>query len=155
MFEIVDTPIDADRLRTQLLESRAGALVTFDGWVRDHNEGKAVNSLEYEAYTALATSEGQCILEEALAKYEILAAVCTHRVGHLNIGDIAVWVGVSSAHRDAAFMANRYIIDEIKHRLPIWKKEHYVEGDAEWVNCQECARHAAKRHGETAQSGQA
>ena len=83
----------------------------------------------------------------------VASALCAHRVGALAIGDLAVWVGVSSAHRDAAFQASRFIIDEIKHRLPIWKKEYYVDGDSGWVNCEACAAHAhspsaaAHRHG--------
>ena len=148
MFQIVSEAIDAAKLARELQRDRTGALVTFEGWVRDHNEGKAVGSLDYEAYAALALKEGELVLMEARQRFAIDVAACTHRVGHLNIGDIAVWVGVSSAHRDAAFQANRYIIDEIKVRLPIWKKEHYVDGSAEWVNCQECARHASEQsHG--------
>ena len=66
-------------------------------------------------------------------------AACEHRLGDLAIGEVAVWVGVSAPHRDEAFRACRYIIDEVKHRLPIWKKEHYVNGDSGWVNCERCA----------------
>ena len=66
-------------------------------------------------------------------------AACEHRLGDLAVGEVAVWVGVSAPHRDEAFRAARYIIDEVKHRLPIWKKEHYVNGDSGWVNCQRCA----------------
>ena len=149
MFSIVSHPIDVSDLSSKLQRDSAGALVTFEGWVRDHNEGRAVQSLEYQAYTQLACSEGQRILLEAVQRFNIQCAACTHRVGHLAIGDIAVWVGASAAHRDEAFNASRYIIDEIKSRLPIWKKEHYVDGGAEWVNCQECARHNTVRQTET------
>jgi molybdopterin synthase catalytic subunit len=69
-----------------------------------------------------------------------------HRLGDLGIGDVAVWVGVSAAHRDEAFRACRYIIDEVKHRVPIWKKEHYVNGDSGWVNCERCAASATHTH---------
>ncbi len=142
MFNISDAVIDSTALSADLRDAAAGAHVIFEGWVRNHNEGKAVDALEYEAYLVLAQTEGERILEEAADKFDILVSACVHRVGHLAIGDTAVWVGVSSAHRDAAFNANRYIIDEIKHRLPIWKKEHYVDGTAEWVSCQGCALHA-------------
>ncbi|HKB89934.1 MAG TPA: molybdenum cofactor biosynthesis protein MoaE, partial [Opitutaceae bacterium] len=105
------------------------------GWVRDHNEGQAVSALDYEAYGPLAEKEGARILEEAKVKFAILSAICIHRVGTLKIGDMAVWVGVVAAHRGAAFDACRYIIDETKARVPIWKREHYASGVTEWINC--------------------
>jgi molybdopterin synthase catalytic subunit len=74
-------------------------------------------------------------------------AACVHRVGDLRVGELAVWVGVSAPHRDEAFRACRYIIDEVKHRVPIWKKEHYVNGDSGWVNCERCAAPAAHDSG--------
>ena len=77
----------------------------------------------------------------ARERYPVTHALCVHREGHLQLGDLAVWVGVSSPHRDEAFQAARMIIDEIKVRLPIWKKEHYVDGDSGWVNCERCAAH--------------
>jgi molybdopterin synthase catalytic subunit len=113
--------------------------VTFDGWVRNENEGRQVLRLEYESYEAMALKEGEKIIAEAHEKFPIIDAVCVHRGGLLEIGDIAVWVGVSSAHRGEAFDACRYIIDEIKHRTPIWKKEFYVDGDSGWVRCEACA----------------
>ena len=76
-----------------------------------------------------------------MQRFPHLEARCVHRVGLLEIGECAVWVGVAAKHRDEAFRACRYIIDEIKHRLPIWKKEHYVNGDSGWVNCERCASH--------------
>ncbi len=103
--------------------------------MRDSNEGREVDGLEYEAYAELAEAEGERIMEEAIARYGVTDARCAHRTGHLHVGDLAVWVGVSAAHRDEAFRACRYIIDEIKHRLPIWKKEHYLDGDSAWVAC--------------------
>jgi molybdopterin synthase catalytic subunit len=141
VFALVSEAIDPDTCRTQCADAHAGALAVFEGWVRDHNEGRAVLSLEYEGYAALANSEGNKILLEAREKFTLCKAVCLHRVGHLQIGDRAVWVGASSAHRQAAFDACQYIIDEVKARVPIWKKEHYADGDAEWVDCAECARH--------------
>jgi len=113
--------------------------------VRNHNEGHEVTRLEYEAFEALAIKEGERIINEATQKFGVLKAACVHRVGELGIGDVAVWVGVSSAHRGEAFDACRYIIDAVKHRLPIWKKEHYVNGDSGWVNCERCAE-AAHEH---------
>jgi molybdopterin synthase catalytic subunit len=117
----------------------AGGYVSFEGWVRDFNEGQDVTRLEYEAFQALAVKEGERILAEALQRFPIKHALCIHRVGSLDLTDMAVWVGVSSAHRGEAFDACRYIIDEVKHRVPIWKKEHYRSGDSGWVNCERCA----------------
>lgn len=134
-FRISNTPIDPDELKRRLPDSTAGACVTFEGWVRDHNEGDAVTALEYEAHEPIAVAEGDKILAEAMQRFDIVAAHGEHRVGRLEIGDCAVWVGVSAAHRGAAFDACRYIIDEVKQRVPIWKKEHYRGGATGWVNC--------------------
>lgn len=125
-----------------LPDDRAGASVCFEGWVRDHNDGEAVNALEYEAYSPIANREGEQIMAEAVDRFEIFAAVAEHRVGALQVGDCAVWVGVSAAHRGAAFDACRYIIDQIKQRVPIWKKEHYASGHSGWVNCATVAAEA-------------
>jgi molybdopterin synthase catalytic subunit len=133
-FELADTPFDTSALRARLLDARVGGYASFEGWVRDHNEGRSVHGLRYEAYAALAEAEGERVLAEALAKFDILDAACVHRTGDLAIGELAVWVGVSAAHRDAAFAACRYIIDEIKARVPIWKHERYAEGDAGWLH---------------------
>ncbi len=135
LFSISTDPIDPSRYASHLSDAAAGAVVTFDGRVRNHNEGRSVESLEYEAYVLLAEKEGVRIMEEALAKFPAQRALCVHRTGHLAVGDVAVWVGVSAPHRDEAFRACRYIIDEIKHRVPIWKKEHHTDGTAEWVLC--------------------
>lgn len=134
MFTLSDTPIDADALKRLVNTQEAGAYVAFEGWVRNHNEGQAVTGLEYEAYEALAVKEGNKILSEA-QKFSILKAHCVHRTGALKIGDMAVMVVVSSAHRKEAFAACEFIIDEIKKRLPIWKRETYVDGSTSWVNC--------------------
>jgi molybdopterin synthase catalytic subunit len=115
----------------------------FEGWVRNENDGRVVVRLDYEGYEAVAVKEGEAVLAEAREKFALTRAGCVHRVGSLEIGDLAVWVGVSAGHRGAAFDGCRYIIDEIKHRLPIWKKEHYADGDSGWINCQ--VRSAARR----------
>lgn len=133
-FQLADTPFDTASLRAQLLDARVGGYASFEGWVRDNNDGRAVHGLHYEAYAALAEVEGEKVIDEALAQFEILDALCVHRVGDLAIGELAVWVGVSAAHRDAAFAACRYIIDEVKSRVPIWKHERYAEGDAGWLH---------------------
>lgn len=134
-FKIVTTPIDPAALKHALTRDSCGACVTFEGWVRDHNEGAPVVALEYEAHAPVAEQEGTRILREAAERFAITAARCEHRIGKLAIGDCAVWVGVSADHRGAAFDACRYIIDETKARVPIWKKEHYRDGQSGWVNC--------------------
>ena len=134
-FRISSAPIEPAALQRTLGDVRAGACVTFEGWVRNRNDGHPVQSLEYEAYAVLAEAEGASILAEARARFALVGAVAVHRVGHLQLGDLAVWVGVTAEHRGAAFDACRYIIDEAKARLPIWKKEHYVDGATVWINC--------------------
>ena len=140
MFRLTTEAVDPVALKAELEEPRAGSIVVFEGLVRNHNEGLSVDSLEYEAFADLCFAEADRIMGEAKKKFGVYDVRCTHRVGHLAIGDIAVWIGVSSAHRSAGFQACRFIIDEIKTRLPIWKKEHYSSGEAEWVNCQQCAQ---------------
>jgi molybdopterin synthase catalytic subunit len=142
MMRISSEVIRPDELRDQLTDPRAGAYAAFEGWIRNENEGQQVLRLEYESYEPLALTEGARVLGEAAEKFPILEAMCVHRVGMLEIGECAVWVGVSAAHRDEAFAACRYIIDEVKVRLPIWKKEHYADGHSGWVNCERCAAHA-------------
>ncbi len=151
MFCLSEQPLGLAALRTTTRHVGAGGYASFEGWVRDHNDGREVLSLEYEAYPALALKEGNRILEEARERFGLLRAACVHRTGHLGLEDVAVWVGVSAAHRGEAFTACRYIIDEVKHRVPIWKKEHYVDGDSGWVNCERCATHG-HHHGEIAAS---
>ena len=134
-FEITAQRIDPEALKADLSREAAGACVSFEGWVRDHNDGEVVTALEYEAHAPIAGKEGQRILTAAAARFDLIAASCRHRVGRLEIGECAVWVGVSAAHRGVAFDACRYIIDELKQRLPIWKKEHYRDGPSGWINC--------------------
>ena len=133
-FQLSDAPIRIDPFRDSLRHETAGAFASFEGWVRDHNEGRAVQGLHYEAYVALAEKEGERIIEEALGRFAIVDARCVHRIGELRIGELAVWVGVSAAHRGAAFDACRHVIDEVKSRVPIWKQERYCEGDAGWLH---------------------
>lgn len=138
-FQITSGAIDLEAFRRQLLDRSCGAYVQFDGWVRDYNEGQQVLRLEYEVYEPMAVKEGNRIIEEAIERFGISNAHGVHRSGLMELSDVAVVVGVSSPHRAAAFDACRYIIDQVKARLPIWKKEYYANGNAEWVNCRHCA----------------
>ena len=132
-FSLVSQAIDTASLAADLHDPAAGAVVTFDGRVRNHNAGQAVSHLEYQAYPALAIPTGQRILEEEAARHGLLGAVAAHRTGPLAIGDVAVWVGVAAAHRGPAFDAARAIMERLKYELPIWKKETYANGLTVWV----------------------
>ena len=155
-FRFSGARIDAEVLRTELADPTCGGYASFEGLVRNHNEGQQVKHLEYETFEPLAVKEGERIIAEAIAKYGVERAACVHRVGDLAIGEMAVWVGVSARHRGEAFLACRYIIDEVKHRIPIWKKEHYVSGNSGWVNCERCAAPSAheNEHGRGHGQGQ-
>lgn len=135
-FALSDIAFDPAPLRQRLLSAQAGAFASFEGWVRDHNEGRAVEGLRYEAYAALAEAEGERILAQAVARFDIVDAACVHRTGELALGEMAVWVGASAGHRGPAFEACRWIIDEVKSRVPIWKHERYASGDAGWLHPQ-------------------
>lgn len=141
-FHVTSDAIDLAVFRREMKDVSCGAYVQFDGWVRDHNEGQRVLQLEYEVYEPLAVKEGDKIIAEAVQRFGVSKASAIHRSGLMELSDVAVVVGVSSPHRDEAFEACRYIIDQVKVRLPIWKKEYYANGEAEWVNCQRCAHHA-------------
>ena len=133
-FAIREAPFEIAPLREHLLGHDAGAYASFEGWVRDHNEGRAVHGLFYESYRALAETEGEAIIDEALQRFPIARAACVHRTGELALGDLAVWVGVTAGHRGPAFEACRWIIDEVKSRVPIWKHERYATGAPAWLH---------------------
>ncbi len=133
-FRIADTAIDGAALQQRLGDPAAGACCVFEGRVRNHHQGRAVTGLDYDAYVELAQSEGEAIVAQARQRFAVTAIVCEHRIGTLAVGDVAVWVGVSAGHRDAAFAACRHVIDEIKARVPIWKREHYIEQPPQWLH---------------------
>jgi adenylyltransferase/sulfurtransferase len=135
MFELTDQAIDGAALRARLIRPGVGACVVFEGWVRDHHAGRPVTRLEYEAFDELARLEGEAIVAEAEQAHPGCQVLCVHRTGSLPVGESAVWIGAASAHRHAAFLACRQVIEELKRRLPVWKKEHHPGGAAEWVNC--------------------
>ena len=135
MFQLYNIPLEQLNLREGLNSPEAGAFCCFEGWVRNHNEGRRVIALEYEAEPSLCQKEMEKIFKEAETKFDVLEAKVFHRTGKLNVGEMAVWVGVIASHRDEAFKACRYLIDEIKNRLPIWKKEYYLDGHSNWAGC--------------------
>jgi len=127
------TPIDAAALLEHTTAPECGAVVLFLGTVRNHSNGKTgVTRLEYEAYDGVVEAKIREIVDEARAKWPIRRAAAVHRTGELAVGDTSVAVAVCAPHRTDAFAAGRYIIDELKGRAPIWKKEHWP-GGAEWV----------------------
>ena len=132
-IEVTGDVIDPSAVLGAAYSSRSGAVVLFLGTVRDHAPGKeGVTHLEYEAYEGVVEPKIAEVVDEARQKWPIYKAVAIHRTGSLDVGEVAVAVAVSSAHRQDAFDAGEYIIDELKARAPIWKKEHWP-GGAEWV----------------------
>ena len=133
MFRLQSDPIDPAVERRAFAAGPAGAFVTFEGWVREEHRGRAVLALDYEAFAPLAIKEGEAIIHEVAAEHAIESIRVVHRLGHLTIGDCAVWVGVSAGHRGPAFDAVADLMDRLKARVPIWKKEHFADGESEWV----------------------
>ena len=132
-FKITSDLITLETVKTDGENHGIGARSEFEGVVRDTNDGHQVTKLEYECYESLAIKEGNQILDEAIEMFDLIDAFCIHRVGTLEIGETAVIVIATSGHRDEAFKGCRYIIDEVKSRVPIWKKEHYEDGETEWL----------------------
>lgn len=135
-FFLSPTALEQLNLKQDLVTDTAGALSCFEGIVRNVNDGRQVTALEYEAYTDLCEVEMRTIFQEVKNKFNVINVNCFHRTGRLSIGEMAVFVGVTSGHRDDAFLACRYVIDQLKDRLPIWKKEYYASGDSGWLNTQ-------------------
>ncbi len=133
MIRITDEAIDPAEVLRSVGSVEDGAQILFLGSVRDHNEGRAVQGLRYEAYPAMAEAVLSEIAAEAVERFSTDRISVVHRTGTLTLGDIAVAVAVSSHHRAESFDAARYIMEELKTRLPVWKEEHYVDGSAGWV----------------------
>lgn len=133
-FALLDTAIDESRLKNTLDNDSCGAFVCFEGRVRNHNNAASVDRLTYYGYEDLALNQGRAIIEEAKKRFEITQAIAIHRIGALDIGDVAVWVGVVSAHRYPAFDACRWILDTIKADIPVWKQEYYEDDSSKWLS---------------------
>jgi molybdopterin synthase catalytic subunit len=127
------TPIDLATLIARVESPTRGGVAAFLGRVRDHHGGRAVLRLEYSAYGPMAEAQCARIVAEAEARWPVRVAL-EHRVGVLQIGDSAVAIAAAGAHRDEAFGACRFVIEEVKRRVPIWKKEFYQDGTVEWVD---------------------
>ena len=131
---IVRSPLDPSALLAEVAASANGASVLFVGTVREINEGRAVEGIEYTAYESMAARELEAIVSEAASRFETDDIVVEHRVGALAVGDASVVIAVAHPHRAQAYDASRYVIEELKRRVPIWKREAYVDGTREWVD---------------------
>lgn len=131
---IVDREIDPSGLIAEVRSDSAGAVSVFIGTVRDCSDGRTVVRLEYEAYRAMADSEFSLIVQEAAARYDVTSIVAEHRIGELGVGDVSVAIAASHAHRTAAIECAQFVIEEIKKRVPIWKREHFADGTRDWVD---------------------
>jgi molybdopterin synthase catalytic subunit len=130
---ITERPIDAAALLAGSTTHADGAAVLFVGVVRDRNEGREVGHLEYSSFAAMAEKVMEEIAGEAAARWQTGRIAVVHRIGRLELGEASVAIAVASPHRDAAYQASRYIIEELKRRVPIWKKEGYLEGESAWL----------------------
>jgi molybdopterin synthase catalytic subunit/molybdopterin converting factor small subunit len=131
-FRLVEGAIDAEAVAAEVADERAGAIATFQGTVRSQSRGRAVVALEYEAYSGMAEKVMAEIADEVRSRYELCAVAVTHRVGRVEIGETSVAIAISAPHRQDALAACRDVIDALKERVPLWKKELY-EGGAEWI----------------------
>jgi molybdopterin synthase catalytic subunit len=134
LVEVGDVPLDLAAHEAAVADPRAGAVVSFQGVVRDHDDGRGVTLLEYEGHPS-AVKVLREVAEEIAADPDVYAVAVSHRVGKLAIGDVALVAAVSTAHRAAAFAACARLVDEAKARLPIWKRQVFTDGTDEWVNC--------------------
>jgi molybdopterin synthase catalytic subunit len=131
---IVDRPIDSRALLDQVADNVAGATALFLGTVRNTHQGRAVTGIDYEAYTSMTERELQAIVSEAALQYEAVAVSVVHRIGYLAVGEVSVAIAASHMHRESALGATHYVIEAIKRRVPIWKREHFTDGTSEWVD---------------------
>jgi molybdopterin synthase catalytic subunit len=131
---IVTAPIDVGLLLSRAQAPGVGAVSLFLGTVRDLNDGRPVSGMEYEAYAPMAASELRAIAEETCGRFAGLRLVVEHRVGTLEIGEASVAIVASHAHRAQAMDAAREVIESLKQRVPIWKREHYLSGERDWID---------------------
>lgn len=134
LASLVRAPIDPMEVVHAASSPRNGAVLLFLGAVRQVNEGRDVTGIDYAAYEAMAQRELETIVEEGAAQFATRDIAVQHRLGELAVEDISVAIAVGHAHRDAAYAASRWVIEELKRRVPIWKREHYTDGTREWID---------------------
>jgi len=133
-IKITTEPLSVQALNDLVKRASDGAVVTFDGIVRDNFDGRSVRALEYEAYAEMAEKKMAEIGTEVQRKFEVGEIAIVHRLGHLEIGESSIVIAVAAPHRHAAFEACAYAMDRVKEDVPVWKKEFFADGDAHWVN---------------------
>lgn len=133
-IKITTEPLSVQALNDLVKRASDGAVVTFDGIVRDNFDGRPVRALEYEAYAEMAEKKMAEIGTEVQRKFEVGEIAMVHRLGHLEIGESSIVIAVAAPHRHAAFEACAYAMDRVKEDVPVWKKEFFADGDAHWVN---------------------
>ena len=131
---LVGERIDPSALVDEVNSPQFGAILMFLGVVRDVNAGRAVTGIEYSAYAEMAATQLADIAREGAEHFGPANVVIAHRLGELDLQEASVGIAVAHAHRDAAYQLSRWCIDELKRRVPIWKREHYVDGTREWVD---------------------
>ncbi len=134
MIELTHNPIDTTAVLQSVRAAAAGAVVLFLGTAREATDGRKTRSLQYEAYPEMARGKLAELEQEACGRWPLVACAIVHRLGHLDVGEISVAVAVSSAHREPAFEAGKWLIDRIKQVVPIWKKENWADGTSQWVH---------------------
>ena len=151
MVSLTQEPIDVAQLISTVGQPSAGGVVLFLGLTREMTHGRRTTTLHYEAYRPMAVAEMQKLSDEARRRWMLDECHIVHRLGEVPLGEASVAVVASSAHRDAAFAASRWLIDTLKQRVPIWKQEHWSDGTSEWVHHGECCGHqgAAAHQGHT------
>ena len=127
--------IQFESINNDAQDFHSGASVIFFGMVRDHSDGKNVSYLEYEAYESMAEKTIQNLIRQAHEEWPLDHIKLLHRIGRVNLGEIAVLIDVRATHRDEVYQASRFLIEKIKHAVPIWKKEYFLDGTSEWSLC--------------------
>ncbi len=134
-FALLNVPINEGLLKKAMRSTQCGAFVSFEGWVRQHNNARPVQGLTYYGYELLAINQGTALIEQARQRFNIEQAIAVHRMGHLALGDMAIWIGVTAAHRVPAFEACHWLLDGIKAEVPVWKQEFYADSsEALWLS---------------------
>ena len=146
---LVHAALEPARLLAEVSAPQHGASIVFVGTVRDVNDGRSVTGIDYSAYVAMATRELDAILAECAARFDTEHLVVEHRLGTLTVGEASVAIAVAHERRGGAYEASRFIIEELKRRVPIWKREHFTDGTREWVDPTRAVSGSAPPHATT------
>ena len=133
-IQLIEAAIDTAAVLESVASTRAGAVLLFVGTTRELTEGRATESLDYTAYRQMALQEMECLADRAAERWSLCRVAMVHRLGHVEVGEASVAIAVSAAHRKEAFAAGEWLIDTLKDRVPIWKRENWADGTVEWVH---------------------